>query len=545
MSTDHDPFDDITVCVTSFRRTWHLNRAIESAWNAGFRKIAIAAAEINPEVQAVIDQNAGRGWKSYRVGAVKHDIGCNNTWMLAAYLSTTDRILLLHDDDFVNPQFGATYREKISPLMDQGLGFVSWRANHLRDDGSVNKTEWFIGPTGVRSSQELEKHVARMGTLCLSPIVSILDRTLTIRACKEAEATLTHNDSLERPGMLLGTEILVYLRHCRAFKAWLFVDELLTMYGCHMGSGTIAHEAKGTCAGIIRGYDRARVQGLMRTAPTPEPKIIFTHGYWGTPIDDQEIRRIGNARATWDHHFGNFSMIEREVKLGELEDSGALGDPRPVAKLRGFLDAGAELALPEDIIAYSNSDIGVTEDADLKLIAAVARGNGVTVCPRRVLTHPVPGRIYRTVKNCKADGGMDIIAISPRLWEVFRAAFPDFYLGREAWDLCFRTLAEEWADGPSMKSTITCSPEEWWKSRAYCDDVAWHEPHESFWKTDRATNPGGAHNRELAREFYTARNNLMGLACVGDPKGAPPQKAMVTVPDEFQKAVAETVGTAK
>lgn len=509
--------DTLTVAITSFKREWHLERAIASARNAGIRRLVVATSEPTPGILRILDREK-EGWLSFDVAGTRDDIGCNSTWMLAAYRSRTDRILLLHDDDVILPEFGEAYCRRMAPMLDAGVGFVSWRANHLFDDGTTHVTEYWTGPTRVAQSKELERLVARFGALSLSPIVSVLDRTTIIRACKEAEETLTHNECLYRPGMLLGTEILVYLRHIKAKPTWFYMDELLTMYGHTESSGTVQVEKTGNISSLVKGYDRARVQGVMHRAPSPKPKIILVHGYGLPPADDAERQRMANAAYSREHHFGQFDMIDREVFPGDIHrTSSDLGDSRPTVYLRDYLDLGCEMALPEDIVAFTNSDIGLTGDAAARILAGVERGRGVTVCPRRVLDHPAQGRIYRSVRNCKVDGGMDVIAVSPHWWDAMKDAMPDMLLGREAWDLCFRTLAEEWIDGPAMKSALTIIPSDWWISRAYTDDVCWHEPHDSFWKTDRSANLGGAHNRALARKFFEARRNLMGLACVAEP----------------------------
>lgn len=518
-----NPIDDVTVCITSFRRAAFLDRAITSCWASGVRRISIAAVEPDAETLATIEKHRDRegpgdAWISYDVARVDVDVGCNNTWLLAAYRSRTPRIVLLHDDDALLPEFEATYRKTIGPIMDGGIRWASWRAHVLNEDRSRRITEYFSGPTRVMPSRELDKVVVRYGTLSLSPVVSILDRETLIHAAKEAEATLTHNDCLYRPGMLLGTEILVYIRHTRKFPMWLYVDEVLSLYGSHAGSGTVNAEKGNQVPVLARGYDRARTQGVMRQAPEPRPKLILVH----CPVEDpsaDDRERIDRATPSWRFHFGSFDAIELPVTADLLKRTGRdVGDTDAVPYIRDLIDLGCSAAMPEDVVVFANSDVGLTVDAAARIIAGVNRGRGVCVCPRRSLLDPAPGRLYRTVKNCKVDGGMDVIALTPSWWKLFREQMPDMLVGREAWDLVFRTLAEEWSDG-GTRDSITVNPEDWWRSKAYCDDVCWHKPHASRWKLDRRENAGGKHNRTLAREFFFSRKNLVGVRCVEEPSG--------------------------
>jgi hypothetical protein len=259
----------------------------------------------------------------------------------------------------------------------------------------------------------------------------------------------------------------------------------------------------------------------MRKGITAPPQLILVHAPY-QPKDKEESRRMANAHTTWRFLFGQFQMLERAVWEREITRTGRdVGDEHGTPYIRDLLDAGAKTALPEDIIVYINEDIGLTTEAAQRLVAGVERGKGVTICPRRVLTCPEPGRAYRSVKNCKVDGGMDVIAMTPAWWAAHREKMPDMLTGREAWDLCMRTLAEEWADGGAPHSYMTIQPEDWWRSRAYTDDVCWHEPHDSHWKVARQENAGGAYNRKLARAFFEERKNKMGVACVAEPVVGP------------------------
>ena len=322
--------------------------------------------------------------------------------------------------------------------------------------------------------------------------------------------------------MLLGTEILVYLRHCQMSQNWLYVDKVLSLYGSHIESGTVRAERSGDLRPLTRGYDRARTQGIMQRAPTPKPKLILVHQPFTSP-DDAENKRLEVAHRSWDFHFGTFDMIDCPVHQKDLpRDGTSVGDSRPTPFVRDVIEAGFEMAMPEDIIVYVNEDIGLTVDAPARLIAGLERGHGVTICPRRVLTNPDPDRLYRTVRNCKVDGGMDVVAMTPAWWKWSAAFLPDLLLAREAWDLCMRTLAEEWSDGGGFHHYMKIQPEDMWRSRAYTDDVCWHKPHDSFWKVDRKDNAGGKHNRKLARAFFEFRENLVGISCVAEPVTAPP-----------------------
>lgn len=458
--------DDLTVCVTTFRRPERVAAAIASVQAAGLSRIV---------------QCDGEEYGS--------DLGCNNTWMVAAYRARTKRIVILHDDDLLKPEFGKAYNEIIGPCMDcRDAGAASWRAELRYDDGHTEATEWFpkhgCGSTVVPSS-EIGAVVGHMGRLSLSPVVSVLNRAITIRACKEAFDHLRSNDSYERPGMLLGTEILVYLRHIQYFKRWLFVDQVLAQYGSHAGSGTVRAQQLHHENILIKGYDLARKQALC-PAPTPRPNIILVHSPYEAK-DQATKERQHAAQESWRWHFAN----------GDFVDSPYHSSDVPTA--RELFDDACRVALPEDVILYANEDAGLAVNAYEKVIAAVARGSGVACLGGHALDI-LPSRPFKTLRNYRQSGGIEAIAFTPSWWKLHRDRMPAMHIGREGWDTVFAALAEEWADGchrPTDRSF-----EGWTASKAHASDIVFHVEHRGYWEDCRTTDPLNIANREMARAFF-------------------------------------------
>ncbi len=502
-----NPLDNLTVCVTNFRRPEFLARCLHSIRIAGVRRVVIATVEPDNAVRKIIEQlRTANDWLSFDVASVEDDIGCNDTWQLAAYHSRTKRIIVLHDDDTLNPEFGKAYCEIIAPTMDREPCFATWRADLIYMDGSHKTTEFWSGPTKISPSRDLLKVVATRRRLSLSPVISVLDRQTVIHACKEAQQTLTHRESYLRQGMLLGTEIVVYMRHIQKYPKWLYVDKILSHYGSHAGSGTIAAESAGDLSPLWIGYDRARAQAEL---PKPEltPRVLLTY-YQNKPNNGDELIRDAVARLTWEYHFSQGDLIEMPVKPSDLSRSSKqINDTRTVPYFKDILDWGCLHAMPEDIVAYINRDIGLTANAVSLIIEGVKRGRGVTCCPRRWI-HPKPGRMYKNLVNCHPDGGFDVFAMTPQWWAAQRGTMPDMLIGREAWDTVFRTVAEEWADQTPRVRQLANTPAQWVRSKAYTDHVCWHKSHLSNWIAERKTSAGNLLNRTLAKQFFLSRNNM-------------------------------------
>lgn len=224
-------------------------------------------------------------------------------------------------------------------------------------------------------------------------------------------------------------------------------------------------------------------------------------------MSQETAARVDLAARSRRFLFEQFDAVELTVPMGRLRRSFA-----EFPFVRDLFDLGVEAAMPEDAVVYTNDDVGLTVDAPARIYAGLERGGGIAMCPRRVYTNPRP--LVRSVKNCPTDGGIDVVAFRPDWWAANREAMPDMVIGRDAWDTVLATIAEEKADGLKVKSTFPGFPDEWWKSKAYCDDVCWHQPHFSPWQRLRGSDSPGAYNRDLAREFFRARGNEAGVRAV-------------------------------
>lgn len=426
-------------------------------------------------VDTVLSDAASWGWQWFHV-VRSEDLGCHESWMASVYHAATPFVLVLHDDDVLKPDFGAAWHRVILPSLEHGYA-VTWRGEHVRDDGRTTATEYWHGDTRVMSRSELLSFLLRP-SLSLSPAVTVFRRSTLISALKEGEAFLTHADCLLRPGMLLGTEVLAHLRSAQSSAGWVYLNEVLSQYGVHDGSGTIQAETAGDLKPLIAGYNVARNQFSFHAVPPPtQGRLLFVYSVM-SPRDAHEQRRTAEAMRTWRFHFDQGTMMEYPFDTGTA-----------VPLVREVFDYAMSFARPGDIIVYANRDVCLTTMA-VQRIRWGLRNVGLVACPRRSMT-PIPdGRHFATVRHCKPDGGYDVFAFTPEWWTANRARFPDMFIGHEAWDTVLRHLAQyQYGDA------------------AYLDDVCYHEDHESRWKRNRHNNPFQSVNRRLALAFFTARNN--------------------------------------
>jgi glycosyltransferase involved in cell wall biosynthesis len=116
---------ELTVVVTSFRRSQRLKKCLESLVAAGVERVVVAASGCNGQEGKICDdlEDKLRITRSFRNG----DLGCNETWLRGVTLATTRFVLIMHDDDWLLPEFGREYISNIYPQLRTRAGFATWR----------------------------------------------------------------------------------------------------------------------------------------------------------------------------------------------------------------------------------------------------------------------------------------------------------------------------------------------------------------------------------------------------------------------------------
>lgn len=492
----------LTVVVTSFKRAKFLARCLKSVAAAGCSEVVISCACPDKAVQAVISNFSKEApWVRVFASAIPHDLGCNELWLRGIYYATTPYVLVLHDDDFLDPSFGSTYRDLICQHLDKGVGLVSWRGAIItgeasKEDKDAIPAEYFNGATRILGTAALSEVLLDKTKPAVSPGVSIWRRDVAIQALKEAHDVLTTPESYSRPGMMLGNEVLTYLRHCERFDKWFYINKVLTYFGSHPGSESVSMEQSGKYQSVqLPKTNVARDYFLKHRglAYQPHTRFLLTRSEYVSSNRDEK-RRNAYAASTWKHHENNGEIYFLPVFDGMLTRSSRdLGDTRKVPFIRDLLDYAVASARPEDVALLTNTDTCVTVDGIDKLRAAFANPNLHAAYGFR---HNIPGKLsgpYKDLRWAHADGGIDLIAVRPAWWQKCRDYFPsDMVMGCQWWDHIMRDVINESQPGidPSLRNLI------------------YHEIHEPFWDSDvkiRTKNPGQVVNWRASRNFLASR----------------------------------------
>lgn len=483
---------ELTVVVTTFKRPERLKRCLQSLVDAGVVNVVVSGSGTSHADEETKICNEFHEKLQIRQSFLRGDLGCNETWLRGVTLAPTKYVLIMHDDDWLLPGFGKAYANQIYPQLARGVGFATWRGQVVSDINEIDDTVGcLLGPTRVAQTAVVTQTILGPVT-SPSPVISVFRRDVCVKTLRECQQAFTHAKHFSRPNMMVGNDLMLYLRHAERFDQWFFLDEILTCYGGWHGSETA--RAQKTAAGLaklLKNYDEARAyfNAVRMWHVAPSPKIF--HVWTDYQTQDQAARRRQMfARSTWQPMYFYGDAIPLPVTDGMFRTSkDTIGDNRPLPYIRDMLDYAAHYALPEDIIMLTNDDICFVPGAEDKIRADFAAGAGAAYAWRRNFFYPLKHQL-KDIRTGQEDGGVDLIAFRPDVWKAHRENFPDFILGCEAWDYVYRLMI------PELNG-----------NRGGLHDLIYHEFHDPVWRRNkiRATNPGQKFNRALARNFFKRR----------------------------------------
>jgi hypothetical protein len=416
-------------------------------------------------------------------------------------------MILLHDDDWLSSDL-TPWLPKFYELLEKGdVACCTWRADAVEEDDTHRTVRHIQGGTTMASSAALANAVMAFGHASISPVISVLRRDVLIHACKEAEQFFDIDPKCwHNPGMPYGTEIIVYFRHVEKYPSWFYVDEVLSFYGSHEGSGTIEAERRGGWTRLIKGYDLARQYCANHRGPSIQhkPRILFAWDPYhpGPGLNARRFDRADRARQMlfelgrivpmmyfqWWQHVGGYPTGQE------------LGD-NAVPYLNHIFDNTAKFAMPEDYLCYTNSDI-------CPIIHFEHRMHQLFEDPRRsalVLTRQtfpsayMPEPPFSEIRNGKSDNGVDGLIVKKAWWLKYGSFFPRMLVGRESWDTVMRALVQE--SQPSLSAGDVEIPY-----------TLAHEEHDPYWRDsiNRRTNPGQRYNLQTAKNYFHVRRRTYG-----------------------------------
>lgn len=218
------------------------------------------------------------------------------------------------------------------------------------------------------------------------------------------------------------------------------------------------------------------------------PRLFHVYSYAGA-VDSETQRRMEVAHRSWQEEAdwtGRWKScpISRSELTRDTSDA-PLNDPGACPFYRDVIELARKRCRPEDIIVYTNADVGCAPGITGWIMDAMMRGQAAFTHrwdSDRPIERPLVGE--HEVVALKWYPGSDMWAFTGAWWDLHGHEFPDMAMGREAGDLVLRHLVKN-HDGVEIPCCI------------------YHEKHASFWEHHgaRQTLPGNIQNRLFATEF--------------------------------------------
>jgi len=489
---------ELTVVVTTFRRSERLRKCLQSLVDAGVERVVVTGSGYTSKDGKVIEEFKPK-FPDFSVTYIEHDLGNNECWLRGVTRARTRFVNVLHDDDWHDREFGEAYAKEIYPQLARGVGFATWRGKVVSDIGEVDDSVGcLLGSTRVAGSGVVTKTILGPVT-SPSPVISVFRRDIVIRALREAEMCLHDRKHFSRHNMLVGNDLLMMLRSAEACDSWFFLDKILTNHGGHFGSETAKHQTPKKLKKLIGMYDATRDHFRRNRAGAIKLPPKFFHVYTQyEPKEKEAKRRIAFAKASWDSHlYSNGQVYPVPYAEGRGRTSRKeIGDVRDLPFIRDMLDAAAEFALEDDVIFLSNDDTVFVEGFVERMLAEINQGANSFYAWRRNFFHKLKWPM-KDIRQGFEDGGVDLIAFKKETWLKYRTVLPDFICGAECWDFAARVLIPEINGG-----------------RPGLHDGIYHEYHNPVWRQPkiRTTNPAQVYCRNLARNFFIRRSDFANAA---------------------------------
>lgn len=177
------------------------------------------------------------------------------------------------------------------------------------------------------------------------------------------------------------------------------------------------------------------------------------------------------------------------LEIGDFQrDSmSALGDDRATIYMVDILKNALERARnPDDIILYTNGDVGFSDTA-IRDIRALVKLKGA--CYGYRFDHHRIDTSMDHLATVSADchGGLDVFAFSKRWLDTHGGKLPDMLLGRSGWDLVYRDVVKKTGGGEVY-------------------GAVWHENHAAWWKQN-FNSPGNAFNTEKLKKYRSQNDH--------------------------------------
>lgn len=424
----------VTVVITNWKRPDKVKTAFQSCLDAGVKNIVISSSACDSTLASV-----HAGFKMTKsdvvIDAIDEDRGCNEMWLRGVRLAKTPWVHILHDDDKLLRAFG-----KITPQDD--VGFYHWNgAKHwCQTDTSKYPTltgqiyDTFPNKTsGVYPTDALWRFLLNPHGLTLSPVAGLFRKEHLLETLEECDSALVSERFYYRPTLMVGNDLLIWLRAVEKYKTFYFYHEPKISYGHWDGSCSFEDSQRNGHAKLRGIYNSVR-DYFYRGPELPQDPPTLIHLQSVYPATAREAE----AQLAWWRQYQQGKWISRMVvdsSLPRLFNDGK----RHVPYLK---DLVSEAWKSEgQVCVLTNLDVFPVPSATRHIVEAVMK-HGACYSYRRDMPALKPMDELQIRIDTNVYAGMDLFAFTRAWWNDHGKDFPDLLYATETWDYCLKTLMD-------------------------------------------------------------------------------------------------------
>lgn len=479
------PASDVTVIITNYQRPDMLWEAYASCKRAQVAHIVISSSGATDAVEAV-HARIRSDHPSTRISSRRDDAGCNENWLRGASLVRTRRMTILHDDDLLLPAYERVVRGDFS------ADVIHWDGAKHAPAGPLPGVYVTAGtlPTGTWPITYLYQFLLNPQANTLSPVCGCFPTSHVIATLEECEKRFGPWAYL-RPTMMVGNDLLLWLRACQKYRTLYYSHDPFCSYGHHAGSAS------------FDDFTQARMKLLPIYKATRDyfvqsaPRIIHAVNRF-IPSDPATLQRIHGAAISWDIGY-HYEFILPRHQWAWKRDATSIGEKTPTPFLRDVLSrALSDATSKNDLIVLTNDDTIVNQYWWFAALDA-SRSRGAACSFRRNIAPAdlVNCWLYPDKPIGTRHCGRDAFFFTQDWLKAHLAEIPDYIMGFCDWD---STLAMLIRLSHGHKSTAAEFSEEHPASELESRFI-YHIDHSARW-AQSFNQRGNQHSRALTTEWF-------------------------------------------
>lgn len=465
----------LTVVITNWKRLGFLKSCVKSVIDSGIPHIVITCCETSDKTMDYLQSLP----KTVKITYISNDLGCNRLWLNGLYQVKTEYVIVLHDDDELNPTLWKKSLDEVCNILSQKPSMVLWDGI-IKENGQVTK-EYHTNsnyPEGwIPSKDFLGQYIK--GLYPLSPVVQIMQTSVCIEALNECDHWFKESKYYSKPTMMLGNEITMTCRNLITRKRAYYFKRGMTLYGRHPDSESEIYMQNGSDS-LRRGYKAAR-DYLKNTLYKPQEssgQMIHVVNMY-LPKENNDVRRHKEAFRTWMREYEKGTLIPKFIYDDEFKrNSSHVGDKRSMPFIKDIIDMSMTNLKYNDIVVLTNADICLATDAHKHIREGVER-DGCCFSFRYDSYKPISSKDMKASdieKHFTWYVGSDLFAFTKVWWEKHGHLFPDLIIGKPNWDWVMRSLMGWSIMGTRVfKETLDTMGD-----KASAGSIIYHEKHDSY-----------------------------------------------------------------